>query len=256
MKIPTREYSIETFTSELMKVTLSSYQRLKIACFMSSFSRWHDPMKMINLEGIFRKYSDIRIEKLGDIRRLQARYFDSQLREYKIAIFYSYLDPSSKVLICFTDEKAEAIEQTLGQMAETARGFYYIFIPSRAFEEFRQKVLELDPFAKCTYFSARYVPQLTRKSQVRPNIQKTIVYYGDDGLESLDELRQYYGVYPTLMRYRIPNRGIYEISVSGIFSLWAEESPRESRQLLLSLSNTALKDVLISREIIESSSMN
>lgn len=252
MKIPTREYSIESFTDELMKVTLPPYRRLKVVCFMTSFSEWYNPRKMINLEDIFQRYG-VQIEKLGDIRRIQTRYFDSQLRDYKLAILYSYLDPSSKLLLFFTDEKTEAIEQTLGQIAETSTGFYYIFISSSTFEDFKHRILEIEPFAKCTYFSARYVPQLTRKPQVRPDIQKTIMYYGNDALEALEELRQYYGVYPTLMRYHIPDRGNYEISSSGIFSLWAEESPPESKKLLLSLSNIAIEHILISRQIIESS---
>jgi len=252
MKIPEKEYSIETFTEALMGIVLPSHQRLKVACFMTAFSKWHDPTKMVNLENIFRKYG-VYIDKLGDIRRLKTRYFDSQLRDYKTAIFYTYLDPASKVLVCFTDEKTEAIEQILGHIAENAKGFYYLFISSRTFEKLREEILEFDPFAKCTYFSAKYVPQLTRKSHVRPNIEKTIMYYGDDGLETLEEFSQYYGVYPTIMRYYIHEKGNYEISHNGIFSLWAEESPYESRQFLLYLSNIALKDTLISREIIETS---
>jgi len=252
MKIPTKDYTVKTFTDQLMRVTLPPYQRLKIACFMTSFAQWFDESKMVNLEDVFKRYA-VRIEKLGQIRRIQSRYFDSQLRDYKVAVFYSYLDPASKLLICFTDEKTEAVEQTLGQMAETAKGFYYLFISSGTFERLKQEILEFEPLARCTYFSSRYFPHLTKRSQIRPDIQKTIIYHGDDGLESLEELRQYYGVYPTVMRFFIPERGNYEMSHSGIFSLWAEESPAKSRELLLSLSNVAVKDALISREIIESS---
>ena len=253
MKIPTREYSVKAFIDELMNVTLPSYQRLKVACFMTSFSKWYDRQKMINLEDIFGRYG-VRIQKLGEIRRLQTKYFDSQIRKSKIAIFYCYLDPSSEMLICFTDEKMEAIEQTLGQIAENSPGFYYTFISFATFNKIKQIILEYEPFAKCTYLSTKYVPQLTMKSQIRPNIEKRIIYYGDDGLETLEELRQYYGVYPTVMRYYIPNMGIYEINCNGIFSLWAEEKMVASRRFLLHLCNVAISEVLRSKKIIETSS--
>jgi len=252
MKIPTKEYSIESFTNELLKVSIGAYQRLRVACFMTSFSKWHDPQKMINLEGIFRNYG-VRIEKLGEIRRIKTKYFDRQQRTTKVAIFYSYLDPKSKLLLFFTDEKREAIEQTLGQIAETSTGIYYMFLSSSIFKDLTNKILEIRPFAKCTFFSAKYVPQLTRKAQVRPDIKKTIMYHGDDALDTLEEVQQYYGVYPTIMRYYIPDRGYYDISSNGIFSLWSEESLSESKKLLLSLSNIAIEHVLKSREIIESS---
>lgn len=252
MKIPTKEYSVKAFTNELIRLALPSYQRLKIACFMTSFSQWYDKRKMINLEGIFHRYG-FRIQKLGEIRRIQARYFDSQLNDYKLAIFYSYLDPRSKLLVCFTDERAEAINKTLGDMAESAKGFYYLFVSARTFEKLKEEILSLDPFAKCTHFDARYAPQLTRKSQIRPDIRKTIRYYGEDGLESLQELRQYYGVYPTVMTYHVTERGYYEINNSGMLSSWGGESQADNREFLLSLSNTAIEDVLITRDIIETS---
>ena len=56
MKIPEKEYSIETFTEALMGIVLPSHQRLKVACFMTAFSQWHDPTKMVNLENILTKW--------------------------------------------------------------------------------------------------------------------------------------------------------------------------------------------------------
>jgi len=252
MKIPTKPYLFDTFIEELTSIELEPYTRLKVACFLTSFSKWYDEQKRINVETVLKKYG-VNIDQLGDIRRITAKYFDTIERKEKIATFYSYLDPTSKALVCFTDERQEAIEQTLENIAETAVGFYYAFITHKVFNVLRKRILDLHPDSKCTYFSATYSPLQSKKSFTRPTVQRTMVYYGMDALETFDEVSEYYGVHPTVMRYDIPDKGIYEIHAKGSFSLWSEEKPSESRSFLLSLSNLALEDILISRGIIESS---
>lgn len=253
MKIPVKEYSIESFTDELMSLYLAPSQRLKIVCFMTEFSEWYEfPNSTLNLNSIFSNFGAT-IEKLGEIRKIQTKYTDNKSGDLTKAVFYAYLDPLTKLLVCFTTEKAKVIEKTLGKIAETSSGLYYVFISTRTFDVIQKKIFETDPKSKCWHFVGKYLPHLMKKSQIRPSLGRTVMYYGDDGLESLKEFREKYGTIPVLMSFNIPDIGNYEISSIGIFSLWADDSKPESRKLLMDLSNIAIHDILESRKIIESS---
>jgi len=252
MKIPYREYTFESFVDQLLAQELPPFTRLKIACFLTDFSAW-DQEKFFSLEKLLTSYG-IRIEKLGQIRRLLSTYIEKETGNEKLATFYAYLNPESKLLLCFTLERKWVIAQTIGQIAQTASGFYYFFIGPKTFELLKKKILEEHPFAKCVYFTAKYRPEFARKSEVRPETKKTIMYHGEDGLKALEELGSYYGVRPRVMHFRIPDIGTYEVKNDGCFTLWStEDTGIRPKKLLLNLIDIAVKDVLISRRIIETS---
>lgn len=252
MEIPPREYTFETFVDQFLTQELPPFKRPKIACFLTEFSTW-DQEKFISLEKMLTA-NGIRVEKLGQIRRLLARYVEKETGTEKLATFYAYLNPESKLLLCFTVEKKWVIAQTIGQIAQTASGFYYLFIGPRTFDLLKRKIIEEYPFAKCVYFTARYRPEFARKSEIRPEVKKTIMYHGEDGLKALEELESYYGVQPRVMHFMIPDIGRYEIKNDGCVTLWsAEDTGVTPRKVLLTLVDIAAKDVLISRRIIETS---
>lgn len=190
---------------------------------------------------------------MGEISRLSASYFDRELKESNLATFYAYLNSETKLLLCFTDEKTEAIDQTLGVIADTSAGIYYMFISPRILADIRSQITEEFPHATCYYFTAKHLPQFVRKGETRPFVERTIVYYGDDALQALDEIQQYYGASPRIMRYRIPDLGNFEVKSSGYFTLISTDDRGPATRFLLRMVDFTSVNLLRSKQIIERS---
>ena len=124
----------------------------------------------------------------GEIYRLSAHYYNRDLRKRVIANFYAYHNSETQLLLCFTEEKTDAIEQTLGQVADTSTGICYMFISPNIFDEVRSQIINEFPTAHCFYFSAKHIAKFARKGETRPSINRTIVYHGEDALQTLDEV--------------------------------------------------------------------
>jgi hypothetical protein len=249
LKIPFQKYTFESFIETIISMKLPPPTRLKIACFLTHFTQW-DGDRIPSLKAIFNSRA-IRIEPMGDINMLSGWYFDREWKEKRLANFYTYLNPETRLLLCFTDAKKYAIDETIGNVADTSTGIYYMFVSPKIFEEVRLKIIEKFPSATCFYFTAKHFPQFARKGETRPHIERTIIYHGDDSLQTLEEVQQYYGVSPRIMRYEIPDMGNYEINNTGYFTVLKTEDPEPSRKFLLSLVDLASVYVLRSRQIIE-----
>jgi len=251
LKIGFDNYSWESFIETILSLDLERYERLKVACFMTYFDQWRGD-KIPNLEDLLLR-GGFRIEKMGDIRRLSCNYFDTETKQNKLADMYAYLNPETKLLLCFTSEKTEAIDQTIGNFANISPGIYYMFISSRIFDSIRAHIVDEFPGTRCIYFTAKHIPQFAKRGETRPDIDRTIMYHGEDALQTLEEVQQYYGVSPRVMRYRIPSLGIYEIKNSGYFTLRNTDEPVPAKKFLLSLVEFASVQVLRSKQIIEKS---
>jgi len=251
LKIPFQEYTFASFVNKILEMDFPIQARLKVACFFTQFDRW-GTNSTFSLWALFNSRG-FHIDQMGDIHVLSKLYFDTALRQKKMATFYAYLNSESRLLLLFTDEKSEAIDQTVEEMAETTSGIYCMFTGPRTLQDIRSKIVESYPSSVCFYFTAKHFSQFARKGETRPHIERTIVYYGDDALKALEEMQQYYGVSPRIMRYRIPDVGNYEIKSTGCFTLLKTEDPIPAKQLLLRLVDWTSVLVLRSRQIIERS---
>ena len=232
-----------------MSMELPPPERFKVACFLTHFDQWSGD-KIPSLRSIFLQRG-FQIEGMGEIMRLSASYFDVETKQRKMATFYAHLDSETRLLLCFTDEKTDAIDQTLGEVADTSVGIYYMFVSPRIFAEIRLKITERFPGATCYYFTAKHLPQFARRGETRPHIEKTMIYHGEDAIQTLDEVQQYYGASPRIMRYRLRDLGKFEIKNSGYFTLISSDDPVPAKKFLLTLVDSVSVNVLRTRQIIE-----
>jgi hypothetical protein len=251
LKVPFQSYTFESFIQNLISLGFQPSKRLKIACFLTHFSEWSED-KIPSLINIFRQRGFF-LEKMGEVYRISASYFDSDLKKRQRATFYVHLDSETKLLLCFTDEKTEAIDQTFGDVANTSLGIYYMFISPSIFENIRSRIIDAFPEATCYYFTAKHKAQFARKGETRPFVDRTIIYYGEDALQTLQEVQQYYGASPRIMRYRVPDIGNFEVKNLGYFTLINSFSPRQAIKFLLDLVQFVSLNVLRARQIIENS---
>jgi len=71
---------------------------------------------------------------------------------------------------------------------------------------------------KVSWFSGISDPKYLRGAR-RPEVKRTLQYSGEDGLETLDEMKREYGIMPKIIEFSIPNIGGYRIDSRGIVSV-------------------------------------
>ena len=253
LKVPFRRYSIDEFLETLYRIDMEPHRHLKLACFLTRFETWREEQKRYDLERILQN-RDIKTTEMGQIRELRGRYRDRELKKDRLAVFYAYVDPESRLMLCFTDEKNEAIQHIFGSnVADFVDGFYYLFIRPNTFDLVAKKIYEEYPLSYCSFFIATHRPEFQTKGATRPNYDRTIRYTGADALEVLNEVKQFYGVIPTTMGFSVPDFGSYQIRSDGIFT---HRSPqiRKGRRYLSHLANIILHDVLALKKIGDTAS--
>ena len=68
------------------------------------------------------------------------------------------------------------------------------------------------------FFSATRSPHSDTPAQKRPDMNRRITYYADDGLETYRELRYKYGVLPSILEFELPNRFKFKVKDRGVFT--------------------------------------
>ena len=248
LKILPKKYALEEFINTILLLKLPPYSRIKILCYFTQYENWIDGNP--NLIELLKK-NGVMIEDFGEIKKLTAFYVDSRTQEKVEIVFYTRLNPDAKILYCITIASMTGINYTLDRIARNSRGFYFLPIGVYTFNLITNFLLQSDKNTKCTYFSATHSPWSTIEGEVRSRIDRTTIYYGFDGFQSLEELKSFYGVLPKTIRYDVPDYGIFEIKNSGCFTLMGEKIEVESRRMLLKLSEIAIKDVLVKKEVID-----
>jgi len=250
MKIPTRNYTYNNFINQIIGQELGPYRTLKISCYLTNFKSWEDGS--FSLLDIF-KYNGFDVQDLGQVKRLLKSYFDRSIMNEIQAIFYLYLDPNTGILFCFTDEKTDVIKDIFNRILRYEKNIYYMFIGASTFYYVSNNIMKIDDAAECVYFSARHLPSYATRGSIRPNYRRTIVYHGTSGdaFEALKEMRNYYGILPRIMRYRIMDIGEYEIQNIGLFTLRYEYAEETSRLKLLEIVELVLNYIIRQKEILD-----
>lgn len=250
LKIPSRNYSYKEFYDQLIIQELEPNRTLKTCCYLTNFNTWEDGP--FSLTDIFR-YHGFDIQDLGRIKRLFKPYFDRTAMIERQAFFYLYLDPDTGILFCFTDEKTDIIKNVFNKVLRYEKNIYYLFIGASAFYYLSRNIQKIDITSNCVYFSARHLPSYATRGKIRPDYKRTIVYHGTDGdaFDTLIDMREFYGVLPRIMRYRVMDVGEYEVQNIGLFTLRYEYSQEISRLKLFEIVELVLNYILKQKEILD-----
>lgn len=215
MEIPFRNYSYYSFCKTLVENS-EKFKNLKILCFNSYLKEWESREKIVTLSGIFRRHG-FRLKRMGEIMGLETTYRDPETDKLIEVNYYAYLSPKDYVLRCFTTASSEAIQKTIEHVS-TEIGLYHLWMSPVAFDQIKNIILSRYPHAKITFFSAVRTPTLSYKGKIRPDVKRTIMYYGDDGKDTLEEFKYYYGVLPRTIQFHIPGLCDFQISARGAFT--------------------------------------
>jgi len=126
--------------------------------------------------------------------------------EYKVGIFITKWGKS--------DEIPNKLEEPLRFQHNIAQLWIKPIILSKMLEELKETFRGL----KVTWFSGISDPKSTKANR-RPGVKRNLQYSGEDGLETLNEMKEEYGIMPKIIEFSIPNVGGYRIDSRGIISI-------------------------------------
>lgn len=253
LEIYQRDYSFEEFLHVIFRVGLPAYSRLKTVCYFTKYRNWDEGEP--SLYKLFEK-NKVVVEDYGEIKKIKAYYYDRRTNENIEVVFYGRLNPEARVLFCVTIASMTGINRTLDRIARDVLGFYHLPIGAATFDIITDYLIRSDKNTKCTYFSASHSPWSTIEGEVRTKVDRTTIYYGYDGFQSLKELKEFYGVLPKTMRYDVPKYGIFEVKNNGCLTLMSEKDITITRHKLFELSELIIKDVLLRRNVIDSANFS
>lgn len=162
------------------------------------------------------------IEDFGDISLVETPYTDSDGEEGKASFYLHYDDHEGGggVALFYTNQrKTEEIEGTVIPLLERYSGLYYLNVSPTLFRSIRQELISQDETAKIVEFVAHRSQDSDYPCRIRPETERTINYYGDDGFKALEELEQNYGVRPRYLKFDIPEKARFKVTRKGVFTL-------------------------------------
>ncbi|MXR40483.1 hypothetical protein GRX01_03845 [Halobaculum sp. WSA2] len=155
------------------------------------------------------------VENYGGIQKIRCDYGGDRPAE-----FYLSYDVEDNVILFYTDmRKTEEVENTIEPFLENKPGVHYLYISPSLLQDIREKIVSEDPATEITEFVAKRTERTDTSARFRPEEWRTINYYGRDGLESLREMEEHYGVLPRIMEFNVPGDLCFRINHEGVFKL-------------------------------------
>lgn len=150
----------------------------------------------------------------GDLINLSARVSDGDER----VPYYVFLDDMFPIFFTtgtLTKEIPPTLQEYILNRSEMAR----MWIAKRQMERLRESVVSGNPYVIVPFFTGQRTKNVNISASKRPNTERTIVYYGDDGLETYREMKHQYGVLPSNIEFESPGHFHFRIKEQGIFTL-------------------------------------
>ena len=245
MEVPNKNYTLGSFQAWLNEKAKDYSRQLKLVCLFSIFSEWGRPSQILTLTKLLENRG-FAVRELGEIRELATSYTDPETKKVIPVKFYCYLSKDNQILRCFTTATTDDINKTLS-LATEEPGLYHLWISPQAFEDVKHWILD-HRGAKATYFVATRVSSMSLGAKIRPESERTMIYFGDDAQETLEEARYQYGVTPDTVRFQVPGIGSIQVNRRGTFSYYGGEM-----SFLTETSDLAINRVLQTKKIIDSS---
>ncbi|MEF8773005.1 hypothetical protein [Halodesulfurarchaeum sp.] len=132
--------------------------------------------------------------------------------------YYIYVDNTFPIFFT-TGTLTKEIPPTLNDYLLSNTDMSRMWIAKRQLERLRKSLVGEHSNILIPFFTGRRTKNVQIPAQRRGDVDRTIVYYGDDGLETFREMKHQYGVLPTNIDFELPGRFKFRIKENGIFTL-------------------------------------
>ncbi|QIO25409.1 hypothetical protein [Haloarcula sp. JP-L23] len=154
-------------------------------------------------------------EEYGAIKKIENQYSQNRRAEA-----YLHFDSDEQLFFFYTDQrKTEEINGALIPLLRKIKGLHYLYISPNVLKAVTEEIAEENDSAKVTEFIAKRTRGTDIPAEERPDKERTINYYGDDGLRTLREVEEKYGVLPHILEISIPGELTFRMDKEGVFKL-------------------------------------
>lgn len=199
-------------------------------------------------------------QEYGCIKKISCQYSSTHRAEA-----YLHFDNEKQLFFLYTNQrKTEEINGAIVPLLKHIRGVHYLYISPRVLKEVTEQIAEENESAKVTEFIAKRTKGTEIPAEERPNKERTINYYGDDGLRTLREVENKYGVLPHILEISIPGELNFRIDKEGVFKLksgslslmfdYLDECINECLDIKQAYDSTNVEDIEISEGNVVSQS--
>ena len=215
--------------------------------FLTKFEDWGHG-EPYALSGFFEAHG-FKVKELGEVRQLTTTY-KPRNEDFELPVnYFAYINSKNRTLTCFTDANREIRQKTIDRLTGEI-GIYYLWISPTVFDQMKAEIITKHPGTRIPYFYADRHPSSRLPSVHRPEVERGFTYRGEDGQQTLEELRHYYGVLPRYVQFDIP--GLVEFTV---YHLGVFHYRKGLLEEMFSYSQKAAELVLNIRRILERSKL-
>lgn len=136
--------------------------------------------------------------------------------------FYALLDRHFVYFITLA-RKTEDIPGTILNYLKSADDVVLLRMGSRRMRSIRYDLAERFPGIRLSYFTAHREPHTSIASDYRQEVQRTIIYSGNDGFDTLEEMEHQYGIISRIMEFHhdgtVYGKLGIRFDVNGIFTI-------------------------------------
>ncbi len=244
-------YTIETKYNELRlkkeRATLVSFLKNNYTHFGSNLRILGliTDKSIAELQDVFRAY-DVDCELTGEILQCSLKVADSE-RKIKKLEFFCNLNEENGALQIFTFMPSNDLYH-IEKIINNTHGIHYLWISPKTLDEIKNKIIDTYSETSIIHFTAKRFDNMRERCEIRPGFKRSFRYGGEDGRDTLQELRKNYGVLPRTIHFKIPTVSEFKISFRGVFTF-----NNGDLEFVISLFQYALEQILNSKRILESS---
>ena len=136
--------------------------------------------------------------------------------------FYTYLQDSIVYFITLA-RKTEDIPGTILNYIRSSKDVLLIRLGSERMRSIRSELARDYPGMTLSYFTAHRATHSPIRCAYREDSHRTIIYSGNDGFDTLEEMEYHYGVIPRIMEFHMGltdhSRLGFRFDVNGIFTI-------------------------------------
>jgi len=233
MLLPEGKYTFDSFLEYILKhpqvIEKSAFRnQLKIYLLYTAHKNWKDFFRECEFQ-----------DNYGEFTKITMKY--KMRGSFKKSVFFVY-QHSDDLILLFTTEIYDVHYKTIRNKISQIRGIDEVWIHPKVIAKINQFIIDKYETAKITNFSSRRAPKDKIPCKIRPDITRRIEYSGEDGKETLKEMKQLYGVIPTSLEYEIFGRIKLKVTEDGLFNL--ESLNEETFNLFREVFDMILGDII------------
>lgn len=132
--------------------------------------------------------------------------------------YYVSIDNPEFPIFFTAANKTDEIPETLGEYLKDDPALSRMWVGKREMERLRQEMVREHDHILIPQFTAKRSKHSDIPAKKRPDYDRTIRYWADDGLEVFRHVKNRYGVLPTNIRFERPGEFKFHLTQEGVFT--------------------------------------